>query len=241
MSTEQNSTTVRLFEPDAEGDDLLRGSVRVALETDPPFDRYLFIEKNAKWAGELERLKEDFPARAPAIQIECGNANEVLQRWCASSDWSRQRAVVFLDPFGMQTSWSTVETLARTEGVDLWYLFPLGQGLNRLLPRDRPPDDVNAACVTRVLGTDTWHKAFYRSQFRSGLFEDLERWEKQVGFEELKAFLVNRLRSVFAEVAPRPRELRNSKNTPLFLLCFAASNPKGARTAVKIASHLLTR
>ena len=148
---------------------------------------------------------------------------------------------MFLDPFGMQTSWSTVEPLAATQAVDLWYLFPLGQGLSRLLPRDRPPDEQNAACVTRVLGTDTWRQEFYQSQRRRGLFGDLEGWERQAGYDELKAFLVNRLRSIFVEVAPQPLELRNSKNTPLFLLCFAASNPKGARTAVKIASHLLTR
>jgi RHS repeat-associated protein len=45
---------------------------------------------------------------------------------------------------------------------------------------------------------------------------------------------------VFAEVAPRPMPLRNSRGSPMYALCFAAGNPKGAPIAVKIANHLLT-
>jgi hypothetical protein len=33
--------------------------------------------------------------------------------------------------------------------------------------------------------------------------------------------------------------LLNSQNTPLYLLCFASANPKGAPTAIKIAQHIL--
>jgi len=36
----------------------------------------------------------------------------------------------------------------------------------------------------------------------------------------------------------RPLILENSKHTPMYALCFAAGNPAGAPTAVKIASHL---
>jgi len=50
---------------------------------------------------------------------------------------------------------------------------------------------------------------------------------------------VARLKTVFARVAENPLALRNSTNTPLYLLCFAAGNPKGAATAVKIAGDIL--
>jgi len=33
--------------------------------------------------------------------------------------------------------------------------------------------------------------------------------------------------------------LCNSRNNPIFLLCFASANPKGAPTAVRIAQYLL--
>ena len=42
-----------------------------------------------------------------------------------------------------------------------------------------------------------------------------------------------------AGVAPTRRTLRNSKNTPIFELYFAASNSRGAPIAVRIADHIL--
>jgi three-Cys-motif partner protein len=48
-------------------------------------------------------------------------------------DWQKERAVVFLDPYGMQVEWSTIEALAPTKGIDLWNLLPLGMGVARLL------------------------------------------------------------------------------------------------------------
>ena len=50
---------------------------------------------------------------------------------------------------------------------------------------------------------------------------------------------MKRLKTVFAQVAPNPLILTNSKEVPIYLLCFAAGNPKGAPTAVKIAKDIL--
>ena len=46
---------------------------------------------------------------------------------------------------------------------------------------------------------------------------------------------------MFAAVANEPRVLRNSANRPLYLLCFAVGNKKGAPIALRIANHLLTK
>ena len=39
-------------------------------------------------------------------------------------DWSLHRAVLFLDPYGMQVEWATIEAVAKTKAIDLWLLFP---------------------------------------------------------------------------------------------------------------------
>jgi hypothetical protein len=52
-------------------------------------------------------------------------------------------------------------------------------------------------------------------------------------------YFVDRLKEVFTAVA-EPRVLSNSKGSPLYLLCFAAGNLKGAPIALKIANHLLS-
>jgi len=50
---------------------------------------------------------------------------------------------------------------------------------------------------------------------------------------------LERLKTIFTAVANNPLSLRNSRNVPLYLLCFAAGNPRGASTALKIAQNIL--
>ena len=114
---------------------LLDGSARIALKTEPVFDRYIFIEKSPKRCAQLEELKKDFPRHADSIRVQQGDANEHIQDLCRKN-WSSHRAVLFLDPYGMQVEWKTIEAIASTKAIDLWLLFPLGIGVNRLLKRD---------------------------------------------------------------------------------------------------------
>ena len=60
-------------------------------------------------------------------------------------------------------------------------------------------------------------------------------------FTEIEQYFIKRLRAIFAGVASNPLSLRNSRNVPLYLLCFAAANPRGAPTAVKIAEDILLK
>ncbi len=62
---------------------------------------------------------------------------------------------------------------------------------------------------------------------------------KDADFTKIIDFFVGRLKTIFAGVAENPKLLRNSKNNPIYLLCFASGNPKGARTAIKIAQDIL--
>ena len=61
---------------------------------------------------------------------------------------------------------------------------------------------------------------------------------KDASWENIEKYFIARLETVFAKVA-KPLRLLNSVNVPLFMLCFAAGNPKGAPTALKIADHIL--
>jgi three-Cys-motif partner protein len=87
-----------------------KGSVRRALEVDPPFDKYLFIEKNAKKCAELRDLTFGFADRDITVVRE--DANTALLRWCRNLDTEHERAVVFLDPFGASVNWTTIAAWA---------------------------------------------------------------------------------------------------------------------------------
>ena len=236
-STEE--AALPMFEEDADAESFMKGSAQIALEIRPPFHEYLFVEKDPTFAKELESLRRAYPTLASTISVKNGDANEILVNWTRRSNWQVQRAVVFLDPYGMQVNWSTLQALAATEAIDLWLLFPLGQAVNRLLTRSALPSEAWADRLTAMFGTGEWRDAFYQVSPQRHLFNDEPQYEKDASFDSIEAFFLKQLGSIFAQVAPKPLVLKNSRNNPIFLLCFAAANEKGAPTAVKIARDLL--
>lgn len=226
-----------LEEPETKA--FLKGSARIALEVEPPFKRYVFIERDPERAKELENLKREFQERN--IEVVVTDANEYLFRWCRQNDWRYSRAVVFLDPYGMQVSWELIEALGQTKTVDLWLLFPLGVAVNRLLTRKEPPKGAWADNLTRIFGSNDWENAFYTHQTQTTLFgEEKDVYTKEADFHKIGCFFIERLKKAFHGVAENPLPLRNSRNNPLYLLCFASGNPKGSKTAIKIAQHILS-
>lgn len=222
-------------------DKFLKGSASIALEVEPPFKQYLFIEQDAVHALELEKLKTQFKDRAASITVVQEEANGYLQHWCAKTDWHFSRAVMFLDPYGMEVQWSLIEAIAKTEAIDLWILFPLGMGVNRLLTRYEPPPEKWSNRLTCFFGTEEWKDVFYtQKKLKNTLFDMEEVQVKDADFSKIERFFVERLETIFAGVAKNPLVLRNSKNSPLYLLCFATGNQRSEKTAIKIAQDILS-
>src|SRR5215211_10584 len=93
------------------------GSARIALQVKPRFNKYIFIELNPKRVIQLEKLKEEFPDLAEDITVEPSDANTFLKDLCLNRAWSSHRAVLFLDPYGMQVTWDTIEAIAKTQAI----------------------------------------------------------------------------------------------------------------------------
>jgi three-Cys-motif partner protein len=113
-----------------------KGSVKRALEIDPPFDEYVFIEKSARKCDELRAVASKMASRNVRIINE--DANGAILKWCRKLNARRQRAVVFLDPFGASVKWEAIAAIGKTRAVDLWVLFPFS-AVNRMLVRDQKP------------------------------------------------------------------------------------------------------
>ena len=219
----------------------LDGSARIALQIDPPFDKYIFIEATGKRCQELGKLREEFPEKAARIESIQADCNAWLQERCLRYSWKSNRAALFLDPFGMQVEWATMEAIAKTQAIDVLILFPVGVAVNRLLRKDGEIEDRGRAALDRLFGTSDWYQEFYRERTAPGLFGLTKKTHKVGNFESITHFYVERLKTIFAKdgVAEKPRPLCNSKGNPLFHLCFATGNPAAAKTAVKIANHIL--
>jgi len=219
-----------------------KGSARIALEIKPEFDKYIFIEKSKKYFTKLLKLKEEFKNKEKKIDLINTDANSWLIDRCNNYKWQFNRAVLFLDPYGMQVNWETIKAIANTKAIDLWYLFPLGIGVNRLLNKDAGKIPASWEIkLNNIFGTNEWKDAFYDKKQRSTLFGNETKIVKDTDFVKISKFIVERLKPIFAGVAENPLLLRNSKNNPLYLLCFASGNPRGAKTAIKIAQDILKR
>lgn len=218
----------------------LDGSAKIALKVVPAFNRFVFIEYDALKVLELSKLKAEFPSQAADIDIREGDANATIRDLCTRWDKKGARGVLFLDPFGMQAEWATVEAIAKTGCIDTWILFPFAA--NRLMTKS--PNDIPQGWrdrLTKLFGTDQWESRFYKERTLIDIFNgDMTIIEKDLTMQGMGAFYGERLKTVFPTVASNPRVLRSDEGRPLFQLFFAAGNSgEGGKIALRIATHIL--
>jgi three-Cys-motif partner protein len=117
--------------------------------------------------------------------------------------------------------------------------FPLGIGVNRLLTKSGDIPESWRRRLDSLLGTQQWYDEFYRVEKIPDLFGGSHERVIKASMDTIGRYFVERLKGVFAGVVDQPGILRNSVNNPLYLLCFASGNERGARVALPIARHLL--
>lgn len=205
---------------------IITGSVLRALDLSVPFTRYLFIEKSRRKLQELEIKAEVHPELRAKMSFRCADANEAIVEFCRSTNWRRTRAVVFLDPFGNQIGWSTIEQIAKTRAIDLWYLFPAGLGVYRQISRSGAVEPEQAKSLDRLFGTTQWRTEFIAQERQADLFgADNEVARKKVDVEQITLFMIKRMRGIFqGTVLDRWLPL-GSRGIHMYSLLFASANP----------------
>lgn len=222
--------------------EIFKGSAQIALDVEPPFDEYIFVEKDPSKHAELDYLRHDYPDKL--ITPVNKDANEFIREYCKSWPWDR-RAVLFLDPFGLEVDWASIACIAETKAIDLWLLFPLA-AVMRMLPNDSDISEAWRQKLTRFFGEDAWYERFYANTDTAtggqmSLLGTEEAMVKTADYQAITDYFVERLKTVFpAEgVVETPMILYNSLRRPIFLLCFAASNLNGAKIARRIAESTI--
>lgn len=225
-------------------DILIPGSVKRALSASKRFDKYIFIEKDPNKVSQLKELIDTkFSYLSDRIYIRCGDANEELQKLAHKYDWIHNRGLLFLDPFATSVEWETLKEIAQTQAIDVWYLFPLA-AVNRMMPNNGKIDLNCEKNITRILGSHEWKKEFYKQSREVSLFDSQsEEVTKDANTDQIKEYIIKRLNSIFPCVSQKPRILRNSKNAPMFLFCFAISSTskKAQKLGLKIANYILDK
>ena len=149
---------------------------------------------------------------------------------------------MFADPYGTQVDWETIKSISETQAIDLWILFPIGT-VNRLLNRNGKIIESRKRKLNKFFGDKEWFDMFFEQSKNEKLFtaDNEPSFVKTTSFEKIALYYNEKYQTIFAGVAPNPLILTNSTNSPIFVLYFAAGNPRGAEIAVRIAEDILKK
>lgn len=226
-------------EPMGQTTEEIAGSVLRALEVDPPFSRHVFVEGNASRFRELDAIRLSRPEK----RIECrqGDANSQLKDIFQSEPWISQpagrgklRAVVFLDPYGMNVEWETLRLLASTRAVDVWYLFPMLAVTRQLAKNISRVDENKSARLDTIFGTTGWREELYDTQVNNDLFaQSITTSVRKVTLPQIEAYSQKRLETLFRYVSEPLPLIAEGRGQQFSLFCLSNSASDAAIDLIK--------
>lgn len=141
--------------------DPIDGSPLIALKTrDRKFAELFLNDNDPERVSKLQhRVRESFPSRQH-VHYSCEDADRFLVETCRALK-NTMRGVAFFDPYNSQSSWSSMQAVAKTEVLDAIILYPAG-AIWRQLPNRVDPNEPNrfARNLTRFFGDSTWKHAY---------------------------------------------------------------------------------
>ncbi|MGI4873427.1 MAG: three-Cys-motif partner protein TcmP [Janthinobacterium lividum] len=232
-----------VINPDEDPDQFMQGVATQVLSITEPreFDLYMFVEKNPDRAANLQALVEQyFPDKGKRVRIAEGDCNEkllLLAAYMRSPLHRNDRALAFIDPFGMQLSWDTLAALRGIE-MDAWILVPTGIGIGRLLKND---GQIRPAWMARLqdflgMNEEEIRGYFYREETTHTLFGAETNVVKQERAVERAGQLYReriRAANIFSHVS-EPLILKNSRNSVMYHFILCSNNA----VALKIANDI---
>lgn len=207
------------------------GSVSVCLNFNPPFSHLHFIEIDK---SNIERLKNIKASSEQDIAVHHGDANEILPDIVRSIDWKNKRGLVFVDQFGLQLDWSTLEVAFKAGLIDVWILFPV-HGIRRQFARS--PNNITPEATNRLnhfFGSKRWSEAYEAAPDKFGV----ERAELDSNVKsKITSIYLKQLQEIASYVA-EPIKLYDRKSVHQFSLIFAMSNK--SKKAIGLAQKLVS-
>ncbi|MEK6374298.1 MAG: three-Cys-motif partner protein TcmP [Acidobacteriota bacterium] len=202
--------------------DFVMGSPARALEVEPPFDEYHFIDMDKAKVRSLENLA----AARSDVFVHHGDCNDILvnEVFPRAEYRDYRRAVCLLDPYSLQLDWTIVRRAGEMRSVEVFLNFPI-MDINRNVLRPRASAEKERQ-MTRFWGDESWRDTAYRHE--ETLFGDTE--VHKIENRELVAAFRERMKNVGGfEFVPEPIAMRNSKHATVYYLFFGGNNKTGAK------------
>ena len=157
---------------------LIRGSPLNALDVNPPFRDYHFIDLDG---DKVERLHELVGERSD-VHLYHGDSNNLLiNEVFPQVDYKDyRRGLCLFDPYGMQLEWDVIEAAAKLGTLDIFINFPT-MDMNRSVLRKDPEAKVSEKNLQRMnafWGDESWKGAAYSTE--RGLFDYYKRKQTKI-------------------------------------------------------------
>ena len=211
-----------------------KGSAERVLSLKKKFDYYYFIDLNGKSLKKLQERLSSFDMD-PQLQFREGDANNYIEKLAAALKKNKKlKALVLLDPFGMQINWESIELL-RDTASDIWILVPSGVIINRLLDRKGDLTNIKKLCSFFGMTEVEIREEFYTRNVSNTLFGEETIIQKNQGsIKKIADLYIKKLEKVWTYVTPEPLIMKNTKNVDIFHFVFASNNKAGLKIAKDI-------
>lgn len=228
--------------------EILDGSALRAMKISPPFNHFIFIEQRPDFCEALDAIKAREKSRD--ITVLRGDANSELAALMKRQPWSlrdksRARGVVFLDPYAMQVDWTTLEALASSMVLDVWYLFPL-RDVTRQLARDFKGIGPKAPKLDRTL-SPRWRELYDLPEpepdvWNGGLFDtppEPAELKRMATKKQIETWFHGVLDDKFPFVSePLPILTEGGRHTFSLFLCVSNPAPQATDLAKKFVRYV---
>lgn len=216
------------------------GSASRALTLSPPFNHYRFGDTKRDHVLALQDLCAQFPQKDALVISE--DANSFVQREFRSELWKNDdfstgspRALVFLDPYGLEVRWETLRSLAECQKADVWFLANLGGAVRQVCHDHSKLDASKRKALGEYFGTSDWEDEFYEVQKGTNMFGELfENMNRKGTKHDVALFHRRRLETLFQGYVSNPLPLAVGNMEDYFLLYCMSNNPyPKARALIK--------
>lgn len=219
---------------------LIEGVATKVISIDKPrsFDIYYLVELDKGNANKLGQIiKQKFPQKSDKVIVSNEDCNKKLLGLSKFLlEHKNYRAIVFIDPKGMQLEWNSLLSFKKM-GVDMWILVPTGIGINRNLNNSGKISNYSMNRLKKNLGLNEEEikKSFYREEKDLTLFGDENITIKESkAIEKAAKLYQERLKTIFAHVS-NPFPMKNSTGSIMYHFIFASNN----KTGLKIANDII--
>jgi len=204
--------------------ELVEGSPLIALNTEPPFHEYHFIDSEKARSEQLRKLA----GPRSDVFTYSEDCNKVLlgSVFPRAEYGNYKRALCLLDPYNIDLTWEVIETAGKSNSIEIFMNLMI-MDINRNALRKDPDRSLpsKVAQMTRLWGDESWKDAGY-DQIPT-LFEQLipQKVPNERFAESFRLRLEKKAGFKFVP-KPMPMKITNS-NTVIYYLYFASQKEAG--------------